>query len=142
MTIAFGVVVVFMTLAVALVPLPIKAVNPPQLNDTTPITTNQLKDEIKCGECPCGTTCYSSPPPPPPCPPPPPPPKKPSPTPGVNCPPPPKGGSGHAPPDYIYITGPPKDLYPAVQSISAARRSFTVAPPLLVLFGLLGVLAF
>ncbi|KAI3811973.1 hypothetical protein L1987_16672 [Smallanthus sonchifolius] len=147
MTIAFRIMVA-MILVAAMVPPPVKAVNPRKLDDTTIGSPN---DEIKCGGCPCGTTCYTSPPPPPPSPPPPspslpPPPKKQTPTPGVNCPPPPSrggGGGGQAPPNYIYITGPPGDIYPVVQSVSAARRCFTAAPVLLlVASGLLGMLAF
>ncbi|KVH96246.1 hypothetical protein Ccrd_001658 [Cynara cardunculus var. scolymus] len=151
MAIAFR-MIFLVIMAVAMVTAPIEAMNPRKLDDTTPANTNPVgspdDDQMKCGSCPCGKTCYSSPPPPPPSPSPPPPaPKKPSPTPGLNCPPPPSGGGGgggggKAPPDYIYITGPPGDLYPVVQSVSDGRRSFTVAPSLLVLSGLLGMLGF
>ncbi|KAL8196409.1 hypothetical protein R6Q57_024704 [Mikania cordata] len=140
MTIAFR-IMVSMILVAAVVTHTIKAVNPRKLDDTTVV--GSPNDEVKCGTCPCGTTCYTSPPPPPPpSPPPPPPPKKQTPTPGGNCPPPPySGGGGKAPPNYIYIAGPPGDLYPIVQSVSAACRSFTAAL-LLVTSGLLGMLAF
>ncbi|KAL7610195.1 hypothetical protein Lser_V15G11701 [Lactuca serriola] len=137
-------------LAMAVIPSTIKAMNPRKLDETTnPVGTPD--DQIKCGSCPCGTTCYTSPPPPSPSPPPPSPPpppkKKPPPSSGANCPPPPYsgggggGGGGLAPPNYIYITGPPGDLYPVVQSISGGDRSFTVVLPLLVLSGLVGMVA-
>ncbi|KAI3502555.1 hypothetical protein L1887_30695 [Cichorium endivia] len=148
MTIAFR-IMFFVVLTVAVVPAMIKAMNPRKLDETTnPVGSPD--DQIKCGSCPCGTTCYTSPPPPsppPPTPSPPPPPKKKPPTPSVNCPPPPYGGggggggSGQAPPNYIYITGPPGDIYPVVQSVSAAGRSYTVALLVAVLSGLLGMLA-
>ncbi|KAI3714354.1 hypothetical protein L1987_72952 [Smallanthus sonchifolius] len=138
MTIAFRIMVAMMFVAAVVPPPLVKAVNVRKLDDTTVGSPN---DEIKCGSCPCGTTCYTSPPPPSPPPPSPPPPKKPTPSPGLNCPPPPKrggGGGGQAPPNYNYITGPPGDIYPVVQSVSAARRSFTAAPVhLLVASGLL-----
>ncbi|KAJ0489989.1 hypothetical protein HanRHA438_Chr12g0560811 [Helianthus annuus] len=151
MTISYRIMVVMnmilliMAVSVSVSPQ-VNAVNVRKLDDTTVGSPN---DEIKCGDCPCGTTCYSSPPPPKPSPPPPsppPPPKKQTPTP-VNCPPPPcrggcGGGGGHAPPDYIYITGPPGDLYPVVQSVNAAHRWSTVTAPVLVVAGLLGMLAF
>ncbi|KAL4586692.1 hypothetical protein LXL04_011334 [Taraxacum kok-saghyz] len=117
----------------------------PNLDDTTTVSGGSPDDLIKCGGCPCNNPCdFTSPPPPPPpqLPPPPPPPKMASPTPGVNnCPPPPTGG-GYAlgPPSYIYITGPPENLYPVNPYFSAARRNFWVAPSLLVMLGLLGVL--
>ncbi|KAK1423117.1 hypothetical protein QVD17_18412 [Tagetes erecta] len=121
-------ILVFITLTLVVVPPLIIATNPGSPNT-----------QFKCGDCPCGTTCYTSPPPPkqsPPPPSPPPPPK----TPGFNCPPPPEssgGGAGLAPPDYIYIAGPPKDLYPVVQSISYAHRRFMVVKEHLMVFGLL-----
>ncbi|XP_071694014.1 uncharacterized protein [Rutidosis leptorrhynchoides] len=157
-------IMVFMIVAASVLSSPMKSKSLRKLDDTTPAATNQPNDEVKCGSCPCGTTCYSSPPPPapsppppapsppPPSPPPPSPPKKPSPSPGVYCPPPPysgggggsSGGSGKAPPNYIYVSGPPGDIYPVVQSVSAARRSFTVAiPQLMVVVGLImGMIAF
>lgn len=57
---------------------------------------------VKCTACSaCNNPCNQRPPPPPPSPPPPPAPK----TPSKNyCPPP--------PPPFIYITGPPGNLYP------------------------------
>ncbi|KAL8248536.1 hypothetical protein R6Q59_005404 [Mikania micrantha] len=138
-------ILVFMTLAAAVILPSIEGMNPRKLDATTPTTTNpvgSLKDDIKCGSCPCGTICYTSPPPPSP----PPPHKKPSPSHGKNCPPPPSGVGGggvtiQAPPDNIYISGSPTDVYPVNQSISAARRRLTVAPELLVLSGFLCLLA-
>ncbi|KAK1437668.1 hypothetical protein QVD17_03464 [Tagetes erecta] len=121
--------VFILLILVLIISPPIKA----SIDDTTPGSPN---DEIKCGTCPCGTTCYASPPPPVPSPPPPsppPPPKKQSPT---NCPPPPSHG-GQAPPNYIYITGPPGDIYPVVQSVNGGLRFFTVPPSVVVAFGLL-----
>ncbi|CAJ1939562.1 unnamed protein product [Sphenostylis stenocarpa] len=98
--------------------------------DETSVPATNSTDE-KCGSC---GTVYSSPPPPAIPPPSPPPPKK---TPTQYCPPPP-------PSSYIYITGPPGNLYPIDEDFSAAsthRRSF--AAVLLPLFvGLLCTLAF
>lgn len=72
----------------------------------------------KCGGCSaCQNPCAQSPPPPPP-PSPPPPPKKPSPP---SCPPPPLPPS---PPSFIYITGPPGNLYPVNPYFNGAIRSF------------------
>ncbi|KAL7606612.1 hypothetical protein Lser_V15G15010 [Lactuca serriola] len=126
---------------------PVKGMNLDDTTSTTTVSGGSPEDLIKCGGCPCNNPCYiTSPPPPPPptpplTPPPPPPPKMPSPTPGLNCPPPPTGG-GYAlgPPSYIYITGPPENLYPVNQYFSGAHRNFWAAPPLLVMLGFLGVL--
>ncbi|KAK9052216.1 hypothetical protein SSX86_028844 [Deinandra increscens subsp. villosa] len=148
MTTAFRILTAFTIIVLAVAPPPINALNPRKLDETTVGSPN---DEIKCGACPCGTTCYASPPPPipvpsPPPPSPPPPPKKQTPL----CPPPPSGGGGgggggggKAPPSYIYISGPPGDLYPVVQSVSAAGRCLAAAvAPVLVTSGLLGMMAF
>nr|KYP60925.1 hypothetical protein KK1_023346 [Cajanus cajan] len=96
-----------------------------KLDETQVPSTNGT--EVKCG--PCGTN-YPSPPPPaiPPPSPPPPSPKKPSPQ---YCPPPP------SPSSFIYITGPPGNLYPVDENFNGAfsrRRSFAAAvlSPLLV----------
>ncbi|XP_028759056.1 leucine-rich repeat extensin-like protein 2 [Neltuma alba] len=77
----------------------------------------------KCS--PCGD--YSSPPPPPPAlPPPSPPPPSPKKSPSQYCPPPPP------PPSFIYITGPPSNLYPVDENFnSASRRSFLPAAAVL-----------
>nr|GEY25304.1 sulfated surface glycoprotein 185-like [Tanacetum cinerariifolium] len=151
-------IALFTILALLVVlPSPIQAMKSRKLDETT---TSPPNDEIKCGSCPCGTTCYASPPPPKPSPPPPsppPPPKKPSP---ANCPPPPYsgggggggggsggggggsggGGSGYAPPNYIYITGPPGDIYPVSQSTSDAPMRFAAMQAVLVVFGLVGMI--
>lgn len=92
--------------------------------------------ESKCGGCPCNNPCAVPPPPPPPAlpPPPPPPPKKP---PTPSCPPPPGGSSWPTvptpPSQYIYITGPPGNLYPVDQYFSGAARSFAVGLPMLLI---------
>ncbi|XP_027346561.1 chitin-binding lectin 1-like [Abrus precatorius] len=102
--------------------------------DETPVTATNGTDE-KC--TPCGT---SYPPPPPPAiPPPSPPPPSPKKPPSQYCPPPP-------PSSFIYITGPPGNLYPVDENFSAAinhrhHRNFaTFLLPLLV--GLVSTLAF
>nr|AFK48137.1 unknown [Lotus japonicus] len=97
--------------------------------DETPMPAVNGTDE-KCA--PCG---YTSPPPPspaipPPSPPPPSPKKPPSPS-TVYCPPPPAPSSS----SYIYITGPPGELYPIDTNFSGANhkshhRSFFL--PLLI----------
>ncbi|KAI3720107.1 hypothetical protein L6452_21017 [Arctium lappa] len=140
-------------LAVAVAPPMINGMNVKKLDyntatdTTTVVAGGSSDDQLKCGGCPCNNPCYatSSPPPPPPPPPSPPPPKMPSPTPGLqNCPPPPTTGGGYgqmAPPSYIYITGPPGNLYPVNPyfSATAAHRNL---PLQVVVFGLVGVLIF
>ncbi|TKY59043.1 hypothetical protein E2542_SST16119 [Spatholobus suberectus] len=102
--------------------------------DETPVPATNGTD-VKCG--PCGTG-YPPPPPPPAIPPPslpPPSPKKPY---SPYCPPPPSS--------FIYITGPPGNLYPVDENFSGSishrhHRSFAaVLLPLLV--GLFSTLAF
>ncbi|KAE8705461.1 putative Hydroxyproline-rich glycoprotein family protein [Hibiscus syriacus] len=83
----------------------------------------------------CNPSCtVQSPPPPPPSPPvpQPPTPKKP---PTQYCPPPP------SPPSFIYMTGPPGNLYPIDQTYGAASRKFEVGLLALVC-GFLVLLAF
>ncbi|KAI3497838.1 hypothetical protein L1887_33422 [Cichorium endivia] len=133
-------IIIFIILAVALA-----SVKGLDLDDTTmnpTVSGGSPDDQIKCGGCPCNNPCYiTSPPPPPPPPPSPPPLKIPPPTPGLNCPPPPTGGGyAQGPPSYIYITGPPENLYPVNPYFSGAHRNLWIAPPLLVMFGLLCVL--
>lgn len=112
--------------------------------------------ENKCGGCPCNNPCNPPtfpPPPPPPALPPPPPPKKPPPS--GYCPPPPLppseggggGGSGGGyspnPPNsqYIYMNGPPGNLYPVDQYFNGAKRDFSSGFSLLIGGFLLGLLA-
>ncbi|KAK8483404.1 hypothetical protein V6N13_090502 [Hibiscus sabdariffa] len=87
----------------------------------------------------CTPSCIQSPPPPPPSPPPacppPPAPKKP---PTQYCPPPPVPPS---PPSYIYITGPPGNLYPIDENFGGADRNVAVGLLALV-SGLFLLLAF
>ncbi|KAK9060043.1 hypothetical protein SSX86_020747 [Deinandra increscens subsp. villosa] len=113
---------------------PLQATNPRTLTSTDTAPGGPLDGQSKCGGCPCNQPCYTAPPPPPPSPPPP---KKPSPTPtpaGINCPP---------PPSYIYIPGPPGNLYPVdPYSHSSAHRQIWAAPPITVVAGVLGMLAF
>ncbi|XP_014507733.1 formin-like protein 5 [Vigna radiata var. radiata] len=107
----------------------VNAVESRKLDDTPVPATNGTEE--KCGSC---GTVYPSPPPPAIPPPSPPPPKK---TPTQYCPPPP-------PSSFIYITGPPGNLYPVDEDFSAAayhRQSFAAASlPLFV--GMLFTLAF
>lgn len=94
-----------------------------KLDETTVPSTN---GEVKC--VPCGDSYSSPPPPPPPVYPPPPPPKKP---PTQYCPPPPAS--------FIYISGPPGNLYPVDENFNgASRRSLGSTVPVLVL-GLLSL---
>ncbi|CAH9096018.1 unnamed protein product [Cuscuta epithymum] len=112
-------------------------------------------EENKCGGCPCNAPCYSPPsvsPPPPSSPPPspPPPPKKP---PTTYCPPPPPSGGGYdapavlsppTPPQYVYGTGGPGNLYPVDQSFSGAGKRSGFSRRIAVLVGggfLLGFLS-
>lgn len=78
---------------------------------------------VKC------TPCTRYPPPPPP----PPPPKKP---PSTYCPPPPS-----PPSSFIYVLGPPGNLYPIDQDFAGARRKMAVELPVVALFGLIGFIA-
>ncbi|KAL9453384.1 hypothetical protein AB3S75_009063 [Citrus x aurantiifolia] len=92
----------------------------------------------------CTPSCTQSPPPPSPSPPPPypppppalPPPAPPSPKkpPSQYCPPPP-------PPSFIYITGPPGNLYPVDSDFNGASKKIPSSLPLLVASGILGFLA-
>jgi len=98
--------------------------------DENPVPATNGTEE-KCGSC---GTVYPSPPPPAIPPPSPPPPKK---TPTQYCPPPP-------PSSFIYITGPPGNLYPVDEDFNAAachRRSF-VAVLLPLFVGMLFTFAF
>ncbi|CAN8239278.1 unnamed protein product [Cochlearia groenlandica] len=100
------------------------------INGLDSLTARKLQEEpIKCTPC-LQNPPPPSPPPPPslPCPPPPPPPPKKK---FYNCPPPPS--------TYIYMTGPPGELYPVDQHFGvAARESFTVVKILsLVTFGVM-----
>lgn len=124
-------------LVILVVAAPTNALNNPRKLQESSVPVVDPNGEIKCGGCPvCNVPCTQSPPsPPPPSPPPPPAPKKP-PTPSypsLNCPP---------PPSYIYITGPPGNLYPVDPYFSNAARDLLVGIPFLVGFGFLSLLAF
>ncbi|KAL0699900.1 hypothetical protein Bca4012_056022 [Brassica carinata] len=92
----------------------------------------------------CSPSCVQNPPPPSPPPPSPPPPACPPPP---ALPPPPKKVSPNCPPpppaNFLYITGPPGNLYPVDEQFGAAAgKSFTVVKLAgLIGFGVLGVLA-
>ncbi|OAY29220.1 leucine-rich repeat extensin-like protein 6 [Manihot esculenta] len=105
---------------------PIQALDSRKLDENTaPGSTDQ-----KCTPC---TATPPPPPPPSPCPPPPalppPTPKKP---PSSNCPPP--------PPSFIYISGPPGNLYPVDNDFSGAGRTTVAGLPALIGCGLLAFL--
>ncbi|KAJ9153119.1 hypothetical protein P3X46_026596 [Hevea brasiliensis] len=110
---------------------PIQALDSRKLDENTvPAPTDQ-----KCAPC---TSSPPPPPPPSPCPPPPalPPPALPPPTPkkppSSYCPPPPAS--------FIYITGPPGNLYPIDNDFGGADRPTVAGLPFLVGCGLLGFL--
>ncbi|XP_015072984.1 chitin-binding lectin 1-like [Solanum pennellii] len=111
----------------------------------------------KCGSCPCNNPCNTPsppPPPPPPVPSPPPPKKPPS---SVYCPPPPPpseggagggsgGGGGYSPnppsdAQYIYMNGPPGNLYPVDQYFNGAKSCFSSGFSLLISGFFLGIIA-
>ncbi|KAL6505802.1 hypothetical protein OROHE_023181 [Orobanche hederae] len=122
--------------------------NSRKLDETTPDLQN------KCGGCPCNNPCNPSPPPqqpspPPPSPPPPslPPPAPKKPQPSNYCPPPPIGGggeSGQSPPSapYIYINGPPQNLYPVGGYYSGSGRIFSTGLIPFLIGSALGFIAF
>lgn len=103
--------------------------------------------ENKCGNCPCDNPCNQPPPPPPPSPPPPP--KKNPPPPSNYCPPPPSGQNPPNPPSdqnppnppYIFINGPPGDLYPVDPDISGSDRSSRAAMLPFLISSAVGLLA-
>lgn len=119
-----------------------------------PRKLDQENIENKCGGCPCNNPCNlpSPPPPPPPVLPPPPPPPKIKPPSGY-CPPPPSegggggGGSGGYSPNppsssqFIYMNGPPGNLYPVDQYFNGAKRGFTSGFSLLISGFFLGLMA-
>ncbi|CAI9756005.1 unnamed protein product [Fraxinus pennsylvanica] len=114
----------------------IEGLNPRKLDDEAPPDLQN-----KCGNCPCNNPCNQAPPPPPPPSPPPPPKIKP---PSNYCPPPPSGGGGgqYPPnPPYIYINGPPGNLYPVDPYYSGASRRFSLRLPFFI-SAVLGILAF
>ncbi|PIN02796.1 hypothetical protein CDL12_24686 [Handroanthus impetiginosus] len=96
----------------------------------------------KCGSCPCDQPCNPPPSPPPP-PPPPPTPKKPPPS--NYCPPPPSGGGGggeYPPnPPYLYINGPPGNLYPVDASYSGSGRILSMGLMPFLISGAIGIIA-
>ncbi|GAA0161526.1 hypothetical protein LIER_17821 [Lithospermum erythrorhizon] len=110
---------------------PIHGLNSRKLEDDN---TSAPGFDYKCGGCPCNSPCVQSPPPPPPRPP------------SNKCPPPPpSGGSSNKPSaptppsQYVYITGPPGDLYPVDHNYSkAAARGFNVGLQILIGSLLLG----
>ncbi|KAL1321287.1 hypothetical protein HN51_066022 [Arachis hypogaea] len=105
---------------------------------TNALESRKLIGDEKCTPCGTGGTVYPSPPPPAILPPPPPPFPKKSPS-SSYCPPPPSS--------FIYITGPPGNLYPVDENFNGAshihhRSSFTI-PFLLPLFlGFITMFAF
>ncbi|KAK4430296.1 hypothetical protein Salat_1330300 [Sesamum alatum] len=111
-----------------------------------PMNSRKLDDESppdldnKCGSCPCNSPCIPLPSPPPPSPPPPP--KNPQPS---NCPPPPSGQNppSRPSPPYIYVNGPPGNLYPVYPYNSGHSRSFSMGIiPFLISSSILWLLAF
>ncbi|KAL0701422.1 hypothetical protein Bca4012_057544 [Brassica carinata] len=107
---------------------------PMMINALDSSSARKLEEEpIKC------TPCLQKSPPPPPSPPPPspscpPPPRPPSPPKKSYCPPPPS--------TYIYMTGPPGELYPVDQQFgkAAAKSSEVVKISGLIAFGVMGFL--
>ncbi|XAR72258.1 hypothetical protein NMG60_11018839 [Bertholletia excelsa] len=127
--------VILVLCVITAIATPITGLVSRKLDEST--VTGTPDPSMKCGSCPCNNPCaQSSPPPPPPAlpPPPPPPPKMP---PTQYCPPPPC-----PPSSYIYITGPPGNLYPIDTYFSGSSRIVAVGLPVLIGFGLAGPLAF
>ncbi|MED6196904.1 hypothetical protein PIB30_051701 [Stylosanthes scabra] len=127
--------------------LKVKALESRNLDETS----NGQQKCTPCGDNPPQSPppiVYPSPPPPPPVvypSPPPPAPKKP---PSQNCPPPPSTPSYNPPsfqsPPYVYMTGPPGNLYPVDQNFNGANNShgFNVFLQLLLGLFLIFFLAF
>lgn len=109
-------------------------------------TTPDPDLQNKCGSCPCNNPCNPPPSPPPPAlPPPPPPPAPKKPPPSSNCPPPPGGGGGGGQfpsPPYIYINGPPGNLYPVDAFYSGSGRGFSTGLVPFLISSLLCLVAF
>ncbi|KAI8021840.1 hypothetical protein LOK49_LG03G00924 [Camellia lanceoleosa] len=125
---------VMMFFMITTITTPINCLITRKLDDTTVPTSPD--SGIKCGSCPaCNNPCNQSPPPPPPSPPLPPPPPPPPPKKQKNCPPPP-------PSQFIYITGPPGNLYPIDTYYGGAGRSFAVDLALLIGCGIVGLVSF
>lgn len=123
-------------LVIFVVASPTNALDHPRKLQESSVPVGDPNGEIKCGGCPvCNTPCTQSPPsPPPPSPPPPAPKKPPTPSfPSSNCPP---------PPSYIYISGPPGNLYPVDPYFSNDAKGLLVELTLLVGCGFLSFLAF
>ncbi|KAL8531830.1 hypothetical protein ACS0TY_008435 [Phlomoides rotata] len=113
--------------------------NSRKLDETPPDLQN------KCGSCPCNNPCNQPPPPPPPSPPPPPKKQPPS----IYCPPPPSGGGSgsgggqYVPsPPYIFINGPPGNLYPVDPYYSGSGRSSSMGLIQFLISTFLGLIAF
>ncbi|XVE92047.1 hypothetical protein REPUB_Repub01dG0063600 [Reevesia pubescens] len=127
---------------IATVAYPIKGLESRKLDESTVPGDEGVK---------CTPSCIQSPPPPspplpsppPPSPPPPSPPvlppPKPKKSPTQDCPPPP---SGPSPPDFLYLTGPPGNLYPIEQNFGGANRNLKVGLLALVSGFFLVLLAF
>lgn len=121
----------FLNFLLLISPSSTSAAAPARLLDDTTIPTTPADPTVKCAPCeqnqpsPPPPVVYPSPPPPSPPPPDvvpyysPPPPKKKEPK-SPNCPPPPS-------PSFMYITGPPGDLYPIDRNYNAAGRRSTAA---------------
>ncbi|KAI3466998.1 hypothetical protein Pfo_023661 [Paulownia fortunei] len=108
-----------------------KLMNSRKLDESPPDLDN------KCGSCPCDNPCNPPPSPPPPSPPPPT--KKPEPS--NYCPPPPSGQNPPNPP-YIYVNGPPGNLYPVYPYYSGDGRSFSMGIIPFMISSILWLLAF